>query len=130
MSARIVFPRRNGVAGLWLSKPGVDALTATAESDFLVLPNYKNEQIIHRGSFGLSNGGAERIEYFPEALSHIPVVAFWESAYGDRIQVPLRVHALTNIRCWVNASSALFKNNGASAMWIYYIVIARTAAFA
>ncbi len=129
MTARIVFPRRAGEAGLWLSKPGVDVLTATADADFLIRPSLKNEQIINGGHFSILAAGGQYTVYWPYTLPQIPVVMFWQCYYADRVNHPWRAAYLTNMQCYPTTSGALFVNGGETSMLVRYLAVARTAAF-
>jgi hypothetical protein len=49
MPSRIVLGNRGADTGLWISKPGKDALTATAEEDYLVNNSRLNTQPVMKG---------------------------------------------------------------------------------
>ncbi|MCA6098875.1 hypothetical protein [Bradyrhizobium australafricanum] len=68
-----------GTMGVWLSRDGVDVTTATANSDFLLRPETKNDQIVLSGSIYLPIGSGTQTILYPATFTKAPYV--WFQAY-------------------------------------------------
>ena len=111
--------------GLWISVPGVDVLTATADSDFLVSSEISKRlpQVIDRGSFSLANGSSQII-YFPEGLSVVPNVKFQTSDDGGYTLVPFFKSGYANVifTATVTTSQVTFYNGNGVSVPTRYLV--------
>lgn len=70
-----------GTMGVWLSVPGVDVTTATANSSFLLRPETKNDQIVISGSIYLPIGSDDQSIPYPATFTKTPYV--WFKPYID-----------------------------------------------
>lgn len=75
MANRVAFGNRAGVHGIYVSKPGVNVLTASAEN-LMMSTSAKNLQIVQRGSFSASGNEFTNISWSP--LGFRPIV-LWAS---------------------------------------------------
>lgn len=65
-----------GTMGVWLSYPGVDVKTATLDSQYLLRPETKNDQVVLSGSIFIAIGGAPVTISYPITFAKIPYVFF------------------------------------------------------
>lgn len=113
--------------GIWVSVPTVDVTTATLESQFLLSPNFKNEQIIMTGSVLIGNMGTATV-FFPETLPSPPYIPFWSSESATTLQIPFSRGVDYNgyaINAQILTDRIVFVNGTAGSFWIFYHVLAR-----
>lgn len=116
-----------GTKGMWLSVPTVDVTTATLQSQFLLSPDYKNEQIIMTGSVALPSLGSATV-FFPETLPSPPYIAYWSSESSTFIGFPY--HRLVNYNGYavdanVLLDRILFVNGTGANFTIFFHVLSR-----
>ncbi|UFX42055.1 hypothetical protein HAP47_0022600 [Bradyrhizobium sp. 41S5] len=70
-----------GAYGVWLSRPGVDVLATSSNSDFLLRAETKNDQIVMSGSIYLPIGSGDQSIPYPATFTKTPYV--WFEAYID-----------------------------------------------
>lgn len=116
-----------GQEGIWLSVPGVDVTTATLENQFLLSPDFKNEQILMTGMVTIGNFSSA-VVFFPEPLPSPPMIAFQHGIDPGFIYQPWKRGALTNSAqqfLVVTPSQVTFQNFVTATMYVYYVVMAR-----
>jgi hypothetical protein len=76
--------------GIWLSRPGINVLTASADADFLLSSSLKNEQIFAAGFVpSLASGGGSSTVSWGITLPSAPLVLFqWALTSNSANHVP------------------------------------------
>ena len=77
-----------GTEGVWLSRPGVDAPSATANGDFLLRPETKFEQIVLSGQVYIPLGGSPVTIMYPTTFTKTPYVFFKEHISDGVVEYP------------------------------------------
>ncbi|MCW2195026.1 hypothetical protein AB7M45_007799 [Bradyrhizobium elkanii] len=80
-----------GGYGVWLSRPGVDVVTATVPGDFLLKPDTKNEQVILSGSVFLPPLSGDVNIPYTVTLPQNPYVAFRTYIDSGVVSYPYRL---------------------------------------
>lgn len=74
MTNRVVLGNRSGQQGLWISKPGRDVLTISADADFLFRTDIKGAQIVQSGIIPQTAGTFINVQIGIPDLGYRPVV--------------------------------------------------------
>ncbi|WP_152539992.1 hypothetical protein [Afipia sp. P52-10] len=119
-----------GRMGIWLSRSGLDVTLASAESQFLLSTDYKNEQIFLSGRVTVIHGSQE-IVAFPETLDAPPFVS-WNESYPDGVNYyPFRIDLTTSapqsysVSCYSYADKVTFVNSTEFDLYVFYRVLCR-----
>jgi hypothetical protein len=73
MTRRIILGRRGGSHGLWVSKPGINVETASAD-DLAFGMTQRLGMVLEEGTAVVPNGGASRTISFAREYSSVPLV--------------------------------------------------------
>ena len=93
MTNRLVIGQRGAQSGMWLSRAGVDVLTAT-EPDLLLSPDYDNLQFFFRGVVTINPSTFADV-LFGTTLTFKPLVLFMPMYSGAALVPPVQFFAAT-----------------------------------
>lgn len=116
--------------GIWLSRPGINVMTATQEDDFLLSTDYKNAQVFLAGSIYVSAGASETV-YFPEVIDNPPYVSFNDSVDGGVNYYPFKIDVVPSaqrnylVGCHSYTDRVVFANATEFGLVFFYRVLAK-----
>ena len=119
--------------GVWLSRPGIDVLSAGPASDFLLRPDYKVEQIVMSGNVEVDSGLSTTVIY-PSSLPQYPYVQFQANISSNR-EYPHSLDAVGGtgadarevvLTLAIQRGVLYFTNNSANNLFVDFIIYGRS----
>lgn len=99
MTNRVLFGQRNGVFGLWVSKPGYDVLTADW-NDMMFSTDQRSGQIVQTGAIPVPSIGSLPVAVTIPNLGYYPMVKWYLGGWVGEAE--LRYDSMSQIRFTFN----------------------------
>ena len=118
MARRMVLGRRGSASGLWISRTGFDALSAT-EAQLLFSMNARAGMVLASGSVAVPAGGAGRRVSFGVTFPSVPLVfcgTLWNYPINAAVGVDVDTSGFT-VYAIADTRNGSFPAGGTNANW-------------